>query len=132
MVLFLVQLSTSMAWAKWPEAIARVLVCYQGKDELRAPRWVRKESAQRGVHPSHPAGVLSSSRQVWCLVELAASSALSCIVSAVPGCHTLQEKPMVQPCSAFAPRFFFRFSFFSFGVLYCKKSVTELNWPWLC
>lgn len=111
-------------------SFARVLVRYQLKDELRIPRCVKKESAQGGVQPSHPAGVLSSSRLVWCLVELAASSALSCIVSATEQVLgvTLQERRVVQPCSAFAPRFFF----FSFGVLYCKKSVTELSWPWSC
>lgn len=80
--LFLVHLNTSMAWTKQPEAISHLLVCSQLKGKLRIPRWVEKESAQGAVHPSHLAGVLSSSRLLWCLVELAASSALPYIVSA--------------------------------------------------
>lgn len=80
--LFLVQLNTSMGCTKRPEVIGHVLVCSQFKDELRIPRWVKKESAGRCVHPSRPVGVLGSSRLVWCLVELAASSALPYIVSA--------------------------------------------------
>lgn len=61
------------------------------------------------------------------------SIVLHCLSSSAgPGCLTLQERWMVQPCSVSAPRFFCRFSFSSFGVLYCKKSVIELSWPWLC
>lgn len=113
-----VQLNTSMAWTKRPEVIGRVLVCSQFKDELRIPRWVKKESAGRGVHPSHPAGVLGSSRLSGACSQL--SIALHCLSnSAEPGCHTLRERRTVQPCSALALTFFFRFSVSSFGVLYC-------------
>lgn len=121
--LFLVWLDTSMAWTRQPEVIGHVLVCCEFEDEVKIPRWVKKEGAQGGVHPSHPAGVLSSWRPVWwCLVGLAASSALPCSVSAtwqvLDVSHSVGAT-MAQTCSVFAPRFFFRLSISSFGVLYC-------------
>lgn len=114
---------SSMAWTKQPEVIGCVLVRYQLKDELRIPRWVKKERAQGGVYPSHPAGVLGSWR-LMLVVLSGACSQLSIVLvclssSAGPGCHALRDRRVAQPWSAFAPRCFFRVSISSFGILYC-------------
>lgn len=96
-------LSTSMAWTKQQKSS---LVFWCVSSLRMSPE--DPDGSRRKVHRvvcTPPAPSISPCWD-WCgAVELAASSALPCIVPAAPGCHTPRERRTAQPCSRLLPDF---------------------------